>query len=136
MKRAMSFSLLICGIWALVSPLLFIKISHNTLELQDFINQLISQKLLSSASGLTWFEVKVVLEGGLGIVMIASVVLMAFRTEKIGSWIAMISLLVGLTVINLLVFYFEQFSTILMAAIQFLSLLLTTRYRKRFLRNN
>ena len=41
-------------------------------------------------------------------------------------------LLLFLTVVNLLEFYFEQFSTIVPATVQFLLLLLLLRYRKRF----
>ena len=43
-------------------------------------------------------------------------------------------LLLFLTVVNLLEFYFEQFSTIVPAIVQFVLLLLVIHYRKRFTR--
>jgi len=41
-------------------------------------------------------------------------------------------LLLFLTVVNLLEFYFEQFSTIVPATVQLVLLLLLIRYRRRF----
>jgi hypothetical protein len=129
-------SLLICGIWAFVSPLIFLNVSHNSLRLETLVTQLISQNLVSNMAGLSWFETKVVLEGCLGLFMVLAATLMICKKEKTGLWIAMFSLLLALTMVNLLVFYFEQFSTIVMATFQFLTLVLIVRYRKRFVKDH
>jgi len=135
LKRVVIAGLLICGVWALISPVFYVSISRNSDQLQLFLNALISQNLVNSASGLTWFEAKVILEGGVGLVAIVGAVFMICRAEKPGSWIGMVGLLVALTLVNLLVFYFEQFSTIAMAVFQFLVFVLILRYRKRFIKD-
>jgi hypothetical protein len=43
------------------------------------------------------------------------------------------SLLLSLTVVNLLVFYFDQFSAIITAVVQFSLLLAVVYYRKKYL---
>ena len=126
--------LIACGIWSMISPTLFLSVSRDALRLQEFMNRLITQNLVTNpASGLTWFEVRISLEGSLGALLIVSAMLVLFKAEKIGTWIGQVGLLVELTIVNLLVFYFDQFSTIAIAAFQFLVLVLVIRYRKRFL---
>ncbi len=125
--------LLAYGFWAMISPLLYFSISTDPNELQTFLDQLVHNNLIRNASGLNWFEAKVILEGGFGLIAIVSAILLFFKAEKIGTWIGIIGLLVALTLVNLLVFYFEQFSTIMMASVQFILLVLLLRYKKRFL---
>ncbi len=132
-KFVIILSLLGWGIWALFSPIVFYSISNNPVEYQTFLQQMIANRLVSSASGLTWFEAKVLLEGGFGFAACLSAFLMLMKAEKPATWVGMISLLISITVVNLLVFYFDQFSTIIIASIQFLLLMLILRYRQRFL---
>lgn len=120
------------GIWALVSPVVFLSISRNPAQLQIFIEQLISNDLVRNASGLNWFEARIILEGGIGICALIAGTLMLCKAERAGSWIGLISLLIALAVVNLLVFYFDQFSTITVAALQFALLVLLLRFRQRF----
>ena len=134
LEKIIPFGLLACGIWSFISPTFFFSVSRDALRLQEFMDQLITQNLISNpASGFTWFETRVILEGGLGLILIIAAVLIFFKSKKTGTWIGLIALLVGLTLVNLLVFYFDQFSTIVFAAFQFLVLILLIRYRKRFL---
>lgn len=119
------------GFWALVSPIVYFSISNDPSALQNFLDQLISNNLIRNASGLNWFEARVILEGGFGILACLSAILILCKAEKPGTWIGLISLLVSLTVVNLLVFYFDQFSTILIASVQFILLVILLRYKQR-----
>jgi uncharacterized integral membrane protein len=63
----------------------------------------------------------------------AGAALLVARRERLGVAIGQAALLLMLTTANLLVFYYEQFSTILTAGVQFLALLGLLYYRHEFL---
>ena len=72
------------------------------------------------------------IEGGMGAISIIAAILIAANAEKRGVWTGIIDMLVTLTIVNPLVFYFEQFSTIIIAVLQFSLFILLIRYLKRF----
>ncbi|PKN97952.1 MAG: hypothetical protein CVU42_13600 [Chloroflexi bacterium HGW-Chloroflexi-4] len=121
------------AVWSLISPVFFFSISKKAEELQVFYEELFSNRLVRNLSGLNWFEARVLMEGSLALVILAAAFLFLIKKEKLGTWLGMISLILAITMVNLLVFYFEQFSTILLATFQFLVLVLIMRYRKRFI---
>ncbi len=120
------------AIWSLVSPIFFFSISKNDAQLQVFYDELISNRLVRNASGMTWFETRVLMEGSLALAILAAAIFILIKKEKLGTWLGMIGLIVAITLVNLLVFYFDQFSTIMLASSQFLVLILIMRFRKRF----
>ncbi len=132
-QKILIIGLLAWGVWALISPIGFLLLSRSADQLQIFVDQLISNRLVRNASGLNWFEARVMVEGGMGMISIIAAVMLFFKAEKIAVWIGIIDLLVTLTIVNPLVFYFEQFSTIILAIFQFSLFVLLIRYRKRFL---
>lgn len=71
------------------------------------------------------------MEGAVGLILIGAALLLVIRRERLGIRLASFGLLVALTITNLLVFYFEQFSTIIAASIQFVLMLGVLRYRRR-----
>lgn len=88
---------------------------------------------VTDVRGLLWLLTRVGLEGIVGLLLFIAAILFVIKRDRWGRAIAYFSLLLSLTVTNLLVFYFEQFSTIIPAAIQFLLLLGVLRYQQRFL---
>ncbi|KAF0110476.1 MAG: hypothetical protein FD147_1622 [Chloroflexi bacterium] len=133
-KRLLILGLFIWGVWALVSPIVYFTLTKNPEQMQVFLDQLMTDNLVRNASGLNWFEARVLLEGGMGAFSILAGILMLIKAEKPAVLIGVISLLVTLTVVNLLIFYFDQFSTIIMASVQFVLLVLLLRYQRRFLK--
>ncbi len=133
LKMAIIIGLFGSAAWSLISPIFFFSISKNAAQLQVFYNQLITNKLVRNASGMNWFEARVLLEGSLALVILVAAFMILFRSERLGSWLGMIALIVSITMVNLLVFYFDQFSTIVLATFQFLVLVLIMRYRKRYI---
>jgi hypothetical protein len=85
-----------------------------------------------SAGGLNWFEARVLLEGGVGILALAAFILLMLKAEKAGIWLGLIVLLITLTVVNPLVFYFDQFSSLIVAMFHFILFVLLLRYKQRF----
>jgi hypothetical protein len=88
---------------------------------------------ITDVRGLLWLLSRVGLEGVVGLLLLLATVLLLLGKERWGVAIAYFSLLLSLTVTNLLVFYFEQFSTIIPASIQLLLLMAVLMYRRKYL---
>lgn len=88
---------------------------------------------VGGSSGAALFSLQVVLEGVVGLLILAGTVLVLLGRDRLGTTLALVGLLLSLVVVNLLTFYFEQFSTIITATVQFLLLIGVIRYRQRFL---
>ncbi|MCE5209559.1 MAG: hypothetical protein LLG42_14775 [Chloroflexi bacterium] len=133
LRHILIIGLLAWGVWALVSPIGFLLTSRNASQLQVFLEQLISNRLVRSASGLNWFEARVLLEGSVGVISLVAAGLMIVKAEKKGVWTGIVDLLITLTLVNPLVFYFDQFSSMIAAIFQFVLFIFLLRYRSRFL---
>lgn len=70
------------------------------------------------------------LEAGVALLLIAAAAALLFSKDRLGSGLAYLGLLLSLTAVNLLVFYFEQFSTMIKASIEFVLLLGVLYYRR------
>ena len=88
---------------------------------------------VGSSTGAALFSLQVVLEGVVGVLILAGAVLTLLDRDRLGTTLAFVGLLLSLVVVNLLTFYFEQFSTIIAAIVQFVLLIGVIRYRQRFL---
>ncbi len=133
LRKILIIGMLAWGIWALVSPIGFLLVSRDATQLQVFLDQLISNRLVRNESGLNWFEARVLLEGSVGIFALVSAGLMITKAEIQGIWVGIADLLVTLTIVNPLVFYFDQFSSMIGAFFHFVLFILLIRYKQRFL---
>lgn len=136
LKKILIIGLLVWAGWVLVSPVGYLLIFRDAAQLQVFLDQLITNRLVRNASGLNWFEARVLLEGSMGVLSLAAAFFLAVRSERVGVWLGITALLISMTVVNLLVFYFDQFSTIVLATYEFVLMMLIIRYQRRFLREN
>jgi hypothetical protein len=134
MRSIIIIGLFAWGIWALISPLGYLSLTKNPQQLQVFIDQLMTDRLVRNASGLNWFEARVLLEGSMGVLSIISGVIFLFKLERPAIWVGIADLLVTLTIVNLLVFYFDQFSTMVAASFQFVLFTFLLRYQRRFIK--
>jgi hypothetical protein len=107
--------------------------ASNPVALERLIGDIVALGRVASASGIFWFAGMVALEGFVGLLYFLAAVLLFFRREVGGVAVGFIACVLSLTAVNLLVFYFEQFSTIFWALVQFLLLIATISYRQRFL---
>lgn len=73
------------------------------------------------------------LETAVGIMLLLATLLLAVGRDKTGTALGYLGLLFSLTAVNLLVFYFNQFSAIVVALIQLTLLLLIAYYRSKYL---
>ena len=133
LRKILIVGMLAWAIWALVSPIGFLLLSRDASQLQVFLDQLISNRLVRNESGLNWFEARVLLEGGVGILALISAALITTKAEVQGVWLGIADLLVTLTIVNPLIFYFDQFSSMIGAFFHFVLFILLIRYKQRFL---
>jgi hypothetical protein len=101
-------------------------------RLETMVTRMVLAGSVNNLTGLAWFSVRLGMEGAVGLFLLSGAVLILLNREARGLTVAYIGLLVSLAGVNLLVFYFEQFSTILIAAIEFSALLIVLYYRRRF----
>lgn len=99
----------------------------------DRLQPLIELGRIGTAQSLAWYAAQVALEASVGVVLLVSAVLLATGHDRRGSELGFLGLVLALTTVDLLVFYFQQFGTILKAAGQLALLLVIMRYRVRFL---
>ena len=96
------------------------------------VDALAQQGILGSTASLNWFAARLVLEAALGFLLLAAAILMLIGQEKRALSLSYLTLIVALTTVDLLIFYFDQFSTIITAIVQFSLLIGVIYYRKRF----
>ena len=97
----------------------------------DQLEEIVTGGRLENQAQLGWFIARIVLQGAVGLMLLASALLFVLSREHIGIGLGFLALLVSLTTVNLLVFYFNQFSAILKAALEFGALLALARFRHR-----
>lgn len=133
MKYILFAALVGWGIYSIFEPWVILRIYDNPESMGNIIQNLVSNNLVNNQSGLNWFQAKIGLEGTLGIISIITGILLFTRKDHIGVNIGIATLLIQISIANLILFYFDQFSTILNAFGQFIILLLLIRYKHRFL---
>jgi hypothetical protein len=100
-------------------------------EIGTFLANLHLGRQIEVASTPGWFETRLVLEVVAGLALLVSAFLLIAKRERQGVVVGIIGLLASLTTVDLLLFYFEQFSTIITTTIQFLLLFGLYYYRDR-----
>jgi hypothetical protein len=109
---------------------------ESTARLAEKLSELVAQGRLPGERGLDLFSLQLVLEGAVGALILLGAVLLLAGIEPWGLTLCYFGLLLTLTGVNLLTFYFEQFSTIVGASVQLLLLLGVSYYRRRFARSH
>jgi hypothetical protein len=99
----------------------------------DWVVDLVTSGLLVTDSSFMFLLTRVILAGAVGVLLTLGAFLFLIGRDERATWVAYGGLLVALMINNLLVFYFDQFSTILNATVQLLFFLLLLSYRRRFI---
>ena len=102
-------------------------------QLEQALRSLIAEGRVSSQTALSFYLLRLILESTVGITLFMAAVYFILGRERLAVRLSVIGLLLSLAVVNLLLFYFDQFVTLLTATIQFLLLLGVLRYRHRYL---
>jgi hypothetical protein len=133
LRAILAGGLLALGVAALLNFVQLLIGSQVPERLENWLKVWFEIGRVTDVRSLLWLLTRVGLEGIVGLLLFIAAILFIIKRDRWGQAIAYFSLLFSLTVTNLLVFYFEQFSTIIPAVIQVLLLLGVLRYRRRFL---
>jgi hypothetical protein len=123
------------GTWSLIFPISIILQSNKPGQLSNTLSELVSKGLLRGNLTIAWFEIRLGLEIAIGLILLAASFYMVTRQQRRGVALGYIGLLMLLTTVDLLVFYFDQFSTIINALLQLCVLLGLIYYRKKYLKD-
>ena len=133
LRAVLSGGLFALGVNSLIQLIPLLAIGVTTQPIQRRMAELIQAGLLTKSGNLDWFSAWLVLEGSIGFLLIISAFLLAFKQERRGINLSYLSFLLSLTVVDLLLFYFDQFSSIFTASVQLLLLWGVLYFRKKFL---
>lgn len=130
-----AFSLIFLGFYTIFFPFqVFFSIKAPT-QFMELIQPLIQSQLIQSSTGLDWFAARLALEASVGVLIIVSGILLLIRRIKRGLSIAFFSFLLLFTTVDLLIFYYDQFSTIIFVTIQLVVFIAILAYRRRIKEN-
>lgn len=132
-KAVLTGALLAVGLMAMVNMFRTLPIGPAPTRLEPLLRSLIERGYFSSLAGLNWFFARTMLEASVGLMLLVAAGMFLAGKDKQAAALAYVSLLLSLTVVNLLVFYFDQFSTIVTAMVEFTVLMIVAYYRQRFL---
>jgi hypothetical protein len=97
---------------------------------------LLEAGLGTSHSYLYWYSILGGFHGVTGLLLLAGAAMLVTRRERPALGLSYYVLLVHLTILDLLMFYYFQFDTILFAILQFGLVLAVSHYRKQYLEND
>lgn len=131
-RALLAGSLAALAIWALVYPFTILTAVFQTNAFQPILMDILTDRAIRTQTGATWYSAMLLLEILTGLMLLGAAVLFAMGRDRKAFPLGYFGLLFSLTLVNVLVFYFDQFSTILNSSVQFFVLLVTLRYRTRF----
>ncbi len=135
MRILIAVGLVILSGWMLVKPLLALIYSNDLGKTQVLFSELIKNNMLASQQSQVWYLVILLMQVAISIVFFVAAILMISKARRVAFTVSYVGLLLTLTALNLLVFYYDQFSTIFSALFEFILLLSILRFRQRFIRN-
>ncbi len=100
-------------------------------ELGVFLTSLHLGRQIELVGTPGWFEMRLGLEIVVGFLLVLAAFMLLARRARQGAIVGIVGLLLSLMTVDLLLFYFEQFSTIITTTIQFLMLIGLFYYRDR-----
>ncbi len=134
LRASLAGGLIGLGIVSFARLLNLVNASFSTFTLDRALSVMEAAGRLGSRGAEIWFYIRLVLEVIIGVFLISSSIMLAMGRERRAIATAYLILLVNLTTVDLLVFYYDQFSTIIPATLQFILLLGVLYYRQRYLR--
>jgi hypothetical protein len=132
MKAILLGGLVVLGFWAFRDLTLLLLDTESYEHLIQVLIDQITHGRVTGTTSLAWLTATIALKAALGLVLLVGIGIFIAKREERGLRLIFFVLLLFLAVVDLLEFYFEQFSTIVPAALQLLLLLLVIHYRRRF----
>ncbi|MFN8448617.1 MAG: hypothetical protein U0521_08515 [Anaerolineae bacterium] len=90
-------------------------------------------RLVTSSVSFAWFLILMLLNGIIGVMLALGGGLMLIARERLGSELGYLGLLIAVTMVNLLLFYFNQFAAVTTTILHFTLLIGVLYYRRTYL---
>ena len=133
LKAILVVGLAALSVQALFDPVVIAVSLLLPIDGSHWLPSLVELGRVRSATSLMGFRIQLGLEGAIGILLLVACILLLTGHERRAMMYSYFALLMSLTTVNLLVFFYEQFSTIALAILQFGLLLGVIHYRRRHL---
>jgi hypothetical protein len=128
--------LCLSAFWVLAGMALFIAFLVSHIDLASNLILLMRSKNLTSLNALRFSFIRILLEGVFGLLQVFAALLIFRGRQVLGVRLAIISLVMLLTTVDLLVFYIDQFSATMTVLGQFGLLILILLYRNLYLKTS
>jgi hypothetical protein len=132
-KTVLVAGLLAFGLFAVSGLVSVLRAMLSADAANELGTAIVNAGLVGSVNGMLWYLASQTLEGIVGLMLIVGAGLLIFNRENRGTLIGYLGLLLYLLTVNLLVLYFDQFTTILLTVLQFGLFMALIRYRQRYL---
>jgi ABC-type multidrug transport system fused ATPase/permease subunit len=133
-RRILGILYLVNGLFSVFMLVILISLLTRTdlseMELQQLI---VDQANVNSATTLNWYVVLTALHLLTGFLIFCGALAFFLQRDRTAIGLGVVSLVITLTFINTLSFYFNQFSVLISSIYSFAALLALQRYRDRFL---
>jgi len=126
--------LILSSVWVLLGMALFVVFIMKQVDVNFYFIHGIRTIDVTSLNSLRFSFIRVLLEGGLSLLQLIAGLLLFRNRQALGVRLAVLSLVMSLTTVDLLVFYLDQFSATLKVLAQFGLLLLILLYREMYVR--
>jgi hypothetical protein len=133
-KFSLILAIVLLGIPSFLRLINFIEVMGDIEQSNVLLFGIIDELPTSSRFNLFWAKIHVFLDGFVGLILSISGVLMLLGKERWGVNLGTFGLLVALVGVNLVLFYLDQFSTIITALIQFCVLQALYYFEHRYLK--
>ena len=124
-------ALLLIGGFMTIYPLQVYLASTSPDKLNHILQPLIQQQLVSSSTEFSWYIIRLALEIATGCLFILSAGLLLTRRIKAGLNVSYFGMILAFTIVDLLIFYYDQFSTIFFVTIQLIVFIAINTYRRK-----
>jgi hypothetical protein len=128
------FAFLAVGVYAVLDMALlaFLAITPAS-AVTEFLHSLVSLGELQALHDKIWFSIRAVLEGGVGSALMVGGALIGLRREWKGLATSVVALVVGLTVVDLMVFYQDTIKALVSIGVEYILLVAALSYRRIYL---
>jgi hypothetical protein len=133
-RRVLVLGLLLPSLPAMIELGLLVWILRDPHQrLNPLVQIFVSNGEINSVRQVQWSIARLTIDGMTGVLTLAAAILLFFRRERLGIELAIISLVLSLTAVNLITFYLDQFKAISNSLFQFAMLWLVLRYQRWYL---
>ena len=134
LRLALVLGLAVAGVSSLIELVIYLSALVSPGVLQPLIaSLLLNRELITDPTSILWFVILIVLSGITGLMLVVGGALLFIGQARFGSELSYLGLLVALTTVNLLLFYFNQFAAVTTTLWEFALLFTLLRYRQIYL---